>query len=286
MEMESMNEISVIIVNWNVREFLLRNLKELFEGNQDVAFEVVVVDNASTDGSVEAIRGHFPQVKLIGNEKNHGFARAVNQGLRTISAGHVLLLNPDMRVEAGALKKIVRFLDAHPKTAIVSGKLIDENGNALHHIRRFPDFFSQLLILTKLARIFPSALNHYLGRDLDLEKEQLVDSARGSFFAISAEARKQIGTFDEGYFIWFEEVDYCKRAKEAGYDIHYVPEIIAHDFIGKSFAKRKAYWKQKQFTASMIHYFKKWHPAWQSMILQMLRPFILFATRLHDAIRN
>gem|GEM_PF-231674 len=277
-------DLSIIIVNWNVRDILLQNLHELFQGNPDAQFEVIVIDNASTDGSVEAIRKAYPQVTLIANQANRGFAAAVNQGLERKSAGHVLLLNPDMRVDAGVLARVVHFLDAHPKVGVLSGKLINEEGKPMHHARRFPDVISQLAVLVKLPHLFPKLVDTYHGKDLDLEQAQSVDSVRGSFFAIQAQALERIGHFDEGYFIWFEEVDFCRRAKAAGYDVYYAPDIIARDLIGKSFAKRNLYWKQKQFSASMIHYFKKWHPRWQSLLLQVVRPAVLGVAYVHDAV--
>lgn len=279
-------DLSVIIVNWNVRDMLLENLRELFSGNADAAFEVLVIDNASNDGSVEAIRERFPKVQVIANEENRGFAAAVNQGLNIKSGKHVLLLNPDMRVQAGAIKNIINVLDANPGVGILSGKLTDEKGVAMHHLRRFPTFASQVAVMLKLPHLFPNLLNHYYGNDLDLEKEQSVDSVRGSFFAISGPALEKLGNFDEGYFIWFEEVDYCRRAREAGYETRYVPGIGARDLVGKSFAKRDTYWKQKQFTASMIHYFEKWHPRWQAFILRLLRPFVLGAAHVQDRLKR
>lgn len=276
------SDLSVIIVNWNVRERLLANLASLLEGNRGADFEVIVIDNASDDGSAEAVRSAFPHVRLIVNEKNLGFAAAVNQGLRLSRARHVLLLNPDMRLAPGGLEKIIKYLDANPGVAVMSGKLLDERGNAMHHMRRLPSFFPQLAVMLKLPHFFPGLLKHYHGEDLDLEKEQSVESVRGSLFAISGTGLATIGNFDEGFFIWFEEVDFCRRAKEAGCDVRYVPDVVAHDAVGKSFAQRNTYWKQKRFTASMIYYFKKWHPRWQSIILQSIRPLALGAALARD----
>lgn len=283
---EGSPDLAVIIVNWNVRELLLANLKSLYEGNRDANVEVIVIDNASNDGSTEAICNAFPETHLIRNETNRGFAAAVNQGLRASRARHVLLLNPDMRVEPGTLKRIGNYLDTHPSVGVLSGKLLDENGEAMHHMRRFPTLASQLAVILKLPHLFPNLLNRYHGKDLNLDKEQSVDSVRGSFFAISQTALAKLGHFDEGYFIWFEEVDYCRRAKEAGLDVRYVPELVAHDLIGKSFAKRNIYWKQQQFTKSMIHYFEKWQPGWQVFILKTFRPLALIAAWLHDKLKG
>jgi len=284
-DMERKPDLAVIIVNWNVRDILLQNLHTLFEGNRDARFEVIVIDNASSDGSVDAVKEAFPNIHVIENTTNRGFAAAVNQGLKKLTAKNVLLLNPDMRVEPGALREIIQFLNTNPGVGVLSGKLLDEKGRAMHHTRRFPTLLTQLAVLIKLPHLFPQVLHKYHGKDLDLEKEQSVDSVRGSFFAISDKALQRVGHFDEDFFIWFEEVDYCRRAKEAGLDVRYVPSIVARDLIGRSFAKKNVYWKQKQFTASMIRYFEKWHPRWQAAILKFLRPGVLIAARLHDKMR-
>lgn len=257
--MDSMGpkDLAVVIVSWNVKDALLENLKSVF-ASSSVSLDVIVVDNASMDGTVEAVRSAFPEVRVIANKKNLGFAKACNQGLAASSARHALLLNPDMRVEPDALAKTVAYLDAHPDVAVVGPKLIGEVGKAMHHLRRFPWLSDQLVILLKLGKLFPKVVARYMGNDLDLEKEQDVDSVRGAYFAINRTALEKIGMLDERYFIWFEEVDYCRQVKEKGMRVRYVPSIVAHDLVGKSFSQRNRWWKRKQFMKSMASYFLKW----------------------------
>lgn len=284
MDAPNRKDLAVIIVSWNVRDILLENLKALFQ-NEQSAFEVIVVDNASLDGTVEAIRSHFPQVAIIANTKNEGFAKGCNQGMKAANAKHVLLLNPDMRVAPDALQKCIAYLDAHPDVAVVGAKLIGEDGKLMHHMRRFPTVWNQLAILLKLPHLFPGLLKAYHAVDLDLEKEQKVDSVRGSYFAINKTALEKIGLLDERYFIWFEEVDYCRMAKEQGMRVMYVPSIVAHDLVGKSAAQQKKFWRQEAFTRSMVAYFKKWHPGWRARLLGAVRPFGLAAAWITDRIR-
>lgn len=247
---EASQNITTIIVSWNVRDALMKNLEKL-------SGDVVVVDNASSDGSVEAVRAKFPHVRVIANEKNLGFAKACNQGI-ALAKGHVLLLNPDMQVIGDAVAKTAAYLDAHPDVAVVGAKLLDQDGKAMHHMRRFPTCKDQFVIFLKLNRWFPAVIDRYMGTDLDLEQEQDVDTVRGSFFAINQTALQKIGMLDERYFIWFEEVDYCRQAKQHGMRVRYVPDIVAQDFVGKSFAKRNRIWKRWQFSKSLVTYFLKW----------------------------
>jgi hypothetical protein len=283
MASESGKDLAVIIVSWNVKDVVLENLRSIFTSDPMPAIDIILVDNASSDGTADAVRETFPSVRVIANKENHGFAAACNQGLYASSARHALLLNPDMRVEPNALSKTVNYLDAYPNIAVLGPKLVDENGKAMHHMRRFPRLGDQLAVTLKLVYAFPKLIDRYLAKDLDLEKEQDVDSVRGSFFAINRAALDAIGLLDEKYFIWFEEVDYCRRVKEKGMSVRYVPSIVAHDLGSRSFAKRGVIWKQKQFRRSMLTYFRKWYSPVGYAILwlawALIWPAVLFQVR-------
>ncbi len=259
-------DLAVVIVSWNVREILLKNLSSL------IASEIIVVDNASTDGSVEAVRAAFPSVRVIANQTNNGFAKACNQGIAASDSRHILLLNPDMRVEPDAIAKTVAYLDSHPDVGVMGAQLMTPDGKPIHHMRRFPTVKDQLAIILKLPHLFPKLIHRYHAKDLPTHLEQEVDSVRGSYFAMNRTALDKIGLLDERFYIWFEEVDYCKRVKLAGLKVMYVPSVRATDLVGRSFAQRGAYWKQKMFTRSMIRYFEKWHPSWEVWMLYAARP--------------
>lgn len=258
MATESQKDLAVIIVSWNVKDAVLENLRSVFASDPMPTLDVILVDNASEDGTVEAVREAFPGVRVIANKLNRGFAAACNQGLAASAARHALLLNPDMRVETHTLAKTVGYLDAYPNIAVLGPRLIGEDGKAMPHARRFPTWRDQLVVTLKLQKFFPKTMDRYMGKDLDLAQEQDVDSVRGSYFAINRSALDTIGLLDERFFIWFEEVDYCRRVKEKGMSVRYVPSIVAHDSVGKSFAQRGRWWKRRQFLTSMVKYFWKW----------------------------
>lgn len=275
-------DLAVVIVAWNVKDVVLANLRSVFASTPMPDIEVVVVDNASKDGTVEAVRAAFPQVIVIANTENLGFSKACNQGIHVSSARHILLLNPDMRVEPDALSKTVAYLDRSPEVGVLGAKLIDSHGHAIHHMRRFPTIKDQVALLLKLPHLFPNLMHHYRAHDLDLEAEQNVDSVRGSYFAMNRSAISRIGVLDERFYIWFEEVDYCKRVKNAGLVVRYVPSIVAHDLVGRSFAQRALFWKQKMFIQSLIRYFEKWHPSWEVWLLYLIRPPVLAVALISD----
>lgn len=265
-------DIATVTVGYNVRELTVRNIETLLESEGEISIQIILVDNVSQDGTADAVQERFPQVQVIKNFYNTGFAHAVNQGIAASRARHVLLLNPDMRVTKDALAKMVAYADAHPEVGVIGGKLMTEDGRLVPHVRRFPDVWSQLAIILKLPHLFPKVLAHYLQEDLDPDKEQDVDSVRGSFFLITQNALKQFGCLDPRFFIFFEEVDFCRQVVEKGMKVRYVPSITAIDYVGRSFKQRTRYWSQKQFTKSMVHYFAKWQPAWQSWLLRLVRP--------------
>jgi hypothetical protein len=280
----SQKDLAVVIVSWNVKDAVLDNLRSVFDSSPVPDLDVVLVDNASLDGTVEAVRRAHPQVKIMKNQENLGFAKGCNQGIQAANARHVLLLNPDMRVEPNTLAKTVDYLDLCPEVGVLGAKLINSHGEPMHHLRRFPTIQDQLTNLLKLPHLFPELMHRYHGRDLDLEAEQSVDSVRGAYFAINRSALNKVGILDERFFLWFEEVDYCKRVKRAGLDVRYVPTIVAQDLVGRSFAKRGLLWKQKVFIKSLIEYFKKWHPGWQVWLLYAIQPPVLGLALFADAL--
>ena len=263
-------DLAIVMVHWNVREYLLRNLRALEHSVGDFTAQVMVVDNASTDGSVQEIRAEFPWVTVIENKENLGFARACNQGMALSKARHLLLLNPDTCVEPDTLSKSIEYADADPRVGVFSVRLVREDGSEVRSVRRFPDLWSQVLTMLKLAKFFPRLVGRYLAEDLDLSREQEVDSVRGAYFFIHERVLQALGGLDERYFIWFEEVDYCRRAHERGFSVRHVPSIRITDAVGKSFSQRRLFWKQRQLSRSMILYFSIWEPWWQTWVLRLM----------------
>lgn len=250
----------MITVSWNVREHLRSALKALFASDGRVSFEVLVADNASKDGTADMLR-EFEQkheyARVLYNQSNVGFARANNQAIELSRGRYILLLNPDMRVFPDTLSRMVRWMDENPSAAVAGAHLQDERGTTVQSVRRFPGLRDQLLTVLKVPHIFPGVLDSYIMRGFDYERAARVDSVRGSFFMMRRCALA-IGGLDERFFVWFEEVDFCKRLRGAGMEVWYTPAALCVDLVGRSFAQLSGTRKQSLFLQSMYRYFSKW----------------------------
>ncbi|MFA5163506.1 MAG: glycosyltransferase family 2 protein [Patescibacteria group bacterium] len=279
-------DISVVIVSWNVKEQLRENLKALYASQVKFSWEVFVVDNASEDGSQEMLKEFFPGVKLIANDSNLGFAKANNIAIRQAQGRFILLLNPDMRLQTDTLEKMLDFM-ANKKSAVVAGaRLLDREGKVLPQVRNFPTFWDQALVILKLPHLFPGLLSKYLQKNFDYSQASKVASIRGSFFLIDRLAYQAISgqdkpLLDERYFVWFEEVDFCRQVYKLGGEVWYNPEATALDLVGQSFKQIGIGRTQSYFQSSMLAYFQKWEPAWQYRVLSCLWPLGSFLAKLY-----
>ncbi len=254
-----MLKISVVIVSWNVRDLLKQNLAQLFALRHDeFPVEVFVVDNGSKDGSAHMVRDEFPWVHLVQNDYNAGFSKACNQAIRMAKGDVILLLNPDTRVEAGTLEFTHRQLMEHRDIGVLGVRLLDGNGGVVRSVRRDPTLRDQLAVLLKLPHVFPKIIDRYLAKDFDYAISQDVEQVRGSYFAFRRDILPYVGMLDERFFLWFEEVDFCRRVRANGLRIRYCAEAVCRDFVGKSFAQVSFWRKQGMFFSSAWKYFWKW----------------------------
>lgn len=229
-----MVDLSVVIVNWNVRELLKECLASLVE-----AKEVIVVDNASTDGSGQMVRELFPHVKLISNQSNTGFPRANNQGIRASQGRYVLLLNPDTQVLNDALSAMVTHMDAYPRVGVLGPQLLNSDGTVQSSRRRFPTLATAFVESTILQRYLPhsSLLQRYYCEDIPPNTIQEVDWVTGACMTVRRETIDEVGLLDEDYFMYSEELDWCFRIKKAGWKIVYLPSARVVHHYGQSSEK-------------------------------------------------
>lgn len=274
-------DLSVVIVSWRVRDLLRQCLRSLYQHTSGLKFEVFVVDNNSLDGTIEMVRQEFPQVELIVHAKNYGFAAANNEATKSAAGRYVLLLNPDTELFDNALGRMVELMDKNEGWGIAGCRLLNPDKTLQESVRRFPDWFSQALILLKLhyTRLGQKILRHYLAKDFNYEAVSSVEQIMGAFFMIRRAVLDKVGLLDERYFYWFEEVDYCRRAKDADFDVVYTPEpaIIHHG--GASF-KQLSWHKQIIWDHSLQHYFWLHGKKWQWFILWLLQPISVFLALL------
>ena len=264
-----MNQLSIIIINYKVKNLLDNCLQSIFSNSENIELDVIVVDNDSQDGSVEMIRKKYSQVTLIDSRKNLGFAKANNLGFEKTKYDYVLLLNPDMQILPHTLENMIKWMDGNPQVSVAGCHLIDQNRRTLPHIRRFPSFGDQLSITLKIPHILPSILNNYLRKGFDYTQASKVDSIRGAFFMLRRKVYEELNGLDERYFIWFEEVDFCLKVSKSGGEVWYTPVAECIDYVGKSFEQIPRGVTQGYFRDSMIKYFKKWYPAWQWIVLRI-----------------
>lgn len=278
-------DISVIIVSWKVKERLRANLSALMPALNSLSAEVFVVDNNSQDGSAEMVAKEFPKARLIANRENLGFAKANNQAIKEAKGNFILLLNPDMLVFPETIKDMFAWMKANPQAVVAACRLETESGDLLPHVRRFPRLSDQLAIVLKLPHLFPSLLDAYLCKNFDYGQASKVDSVRGAFFMINRAAWQDISSsvlplLDERYFIWFEEVDFCRQVYKNGGEVWYTPAARCLDYVGRSFNQVGVSRKQLYFQDSMLKYFQKWEPYWQYYVLKSIWPFGRFLAKI------
>jgi GT2 family glycosyltransferase len=272
MEKPATTDLSVIIVNWNVRTLLERCLRSVIESAQrgGLQCEIVVVDNASTDGSTEMVQRLFPSVELIRSEANLGFARANNLGVSRSSGRHLLLLNPDTEVVDDALPVMVAYLDKHRDVGLLGPKLLFADGSVQPSRRRFPTLSTAFLESTVVQQWFPQnrTLARYYVQDRSDDAEQDVDWVVGACMLIRRQAWDQVGPLDERFFMYSEEMDWCRRLKSAGWRVVYLPSAVVMHHEGQSSAQvvpaRHIY-----FQSSKVLYFRKHHGVWAGGVLRV-----------------
>lgn len=217
--------LSVCIVNWNTRELLRACLGSLYRYPPDVPFEVIVVDNASGDGSAAMVRAEFPQVVLIANAANVGYARGNNQALARAQGEYLLLLNPDTEVFSDTLNRAIAFLKAHPEAGAVGAKQLFPDGRVQASVRGFPTPANLLWEVLGLARLFPRWLGGYRMRGFTYDRVAVVDQPMATFLMVRRAVVEQVGLMDEAFPLFFNDVDWCYRIVQAGWRIYFVPEV-------------------------------------------------------------
>ena len=265
--MAELSQLSIIIVSWNVRELLRACLASL-----PTEAEIIVVDNASSDGSVEMVRRDFPQVRLLANQRNRGFTGGNNDGLRLTSRPFVFFLNPDTVVQGDAIERMMAYLGAHAEVGVVGPQLNYGDGALQSSRRRFPTLMMALFESTPLAWHWPAERNPWARRyqlaDVPAGFAQEVDWLVGAALLTRQDVVTEVGDFDEGYFMYSEELDWQRRVKQVGWRIVYLPEAVVTHYEGKS-SEQAAGARHVRFNRSKVRYFRKHHTPWQAEFLRL-----------------
>jgi len=228
--------VSIVIVNWNTKDILRGCLGSIFTQRSELACDVIVVDNASTDGSPQMVEEEFPQVILIRNSANRGFAPANNQGIAIAKGRYVLLLNSDTVVLDGAIEKTAAFADAHPEAAVVGCRVLNPDKSLQPTCFMYPSVLNLFLDAMHLSKLFPRSRFFSRERMAWWKREDVreVEVVTGCFMLVRREAIDRVGPMDEDYFMYGEETDWCWRFHRAGWRLMFTPSGQIIHFGGQS----------------------------------------------------
>lgn len=276
--------MAVAIVNYNTREHLRACLATVVRNEPA---EVVVVDNASSDGSAEMVRADFPHVRLIASRTNPGYGGGANQAIASCRAPYVLLLNSDTRLQAGALEALSAYLDHHPDTAVVGPRLAYPDGSLQHSCFPFPTPLDTFLHLTHqgplLAHLF--GLRETYLRTWSHNRARVVPWVLGAALALRREAFEEVGGFDESFFMYSEEVALCYVLQKAGWQTHFAPVTAVTHVRGASTSKQRVemeIWK----TRSTWHFYRRHYPARRIWQLKLVLAPALLLKIARDSLRR
>lgn len=287
-------QLSIVIVNYNVRYFLEHCLRSVSRACAGITAEIIVVDNRSTDGSVEMVMEKFPDVILIANQENTGFARANNQGVAKASGDYILYLNPDTIVAEDCFEKCLAYMDAHPKAGALGCRLIDGKGQFLPESKRgFPSADVAFYKITGLNSLFKTSktFNRYHLGYLSEHEVNEVDVLVGCFMLCRKKIIDQVGGFDENYFMYGEDIDLSYKIIQAGYKNIYFPETTVIHYKGESTKKGSLNYVKMFYQAMIIFAGKHFKGSRKGLFVLMirlsiyLRAVLAFVTRMFSMIK-
>jgi GT2 family glycosyltransferase len=265
---KSRPDLSIIIVSWNVRDLLQNCLRSVL-AETNLALQIIVVDSASTDGSPEMITELFPQVELVACQENVGFPGGNNLGIARANGRYILLLNPDTIVHGDALAKMVSYLEQNPQVGVVGPQLLNEDGSVQSSRRRFPTLRTAFFESTWLQPYAPQGvLDDYFVRDVGDDETAVVEWVMGACLMTRQEVVAQVGGLDEKYFMYSEELDYCRRIHEAGWQVVYYPQAQVTHLSGKS-SEQAVTQRHINFNRAKLRYFRKYHGRLAAGILRL-----------------
>lgn len=252
-------DLSILILSYNTRELTLEALRSVYRSQTSYSYEVIVVDNRSADDSVVSIRREFPQVQLICNDENVGFAKANNQAMRVASGRYFLLLNSDTVIAPDSLEIMLRFMDDHPVVGASGCKVVLPDGSLDKACRRgFPTPSASFYYAFGIAKLFPHIprFNQYQLGYLSPDEAYPVDCLVGAFMLVRRETVEQVGVLDEDFFMYGEDIDWCYRIKQAGWEVFYYPltTIVHHK---RASSRRKPLKITYEFHRAMVLFHRK-----------------------------
>lgn len=251
-----MVDLSVSIISNNNKDLILPCIRSVYDAADGLSVEVIVVDNVSTDGSVDAIRAAFPDVRVIQNDRKEGFSANNNKAIRASTGSCVLLLNDDTVVHKGALGVMVRFMRENPAAGAVGPLLLNADGSPQFTGRARPTLLAAAMISVGLHRLFPDnpVTAKYFAKKDSYGRAEEVESLNGAAMMVSREVIEKVGLLDDGFFLFCEDVDYSIRIAGAGYRMYFLPEARVTHYRGASTGGRKMVWI---YHKSLLRFYRK-----------------------------
>jgi N-acetylglucosaminyl-diphospho-decaprenol L-rhamnosyltransferase len=258
-------DLSIVILNYKTQRLTRQCIKTIMLYRPAVDFEIIVVDNNSGDGVEEMLRKHYPEARFVQSGKNLGFAAGNNVGIRAATGRYVMILNPDITVKPGAVEAVIRYMDEHKDVGMVGPRLVKPDGNVDESCYRFPGYMIPVYRRTPLSKLAAGrrALDHYLMADYDRRLTREVDWLLGAVLIVRRSALLEVGLFDERYFLYFEDTDWCRRFWQAGHRVvyftgaemvHYHERLSARGSWFTSLFRRST----RIHIGSCLKYFRKW----------------------------
>ncbi len=263
-------DVSVIVVSYNTRELLKECLLSIYRETKDVEFEVYVVDNCSADGSADAVEREFPDVKLIRNDQNVGFAAANNVVLRRGKGRYFLLLNPDTQLINNAIKELVDYMDQSPDVGAAGSMILDDDKNVHMVCRKFSRISHEIGELAPVINRFSWKFTsrNYLPDEFDYKELGETDYVQGACLMVRRKILDEVGLLDERYFMYGEEEDWCYRIKQNGWKVMYVPSAVIIHYWGMSTRQRSTEMLMELYK-SKLKFFKKNYGQLRSQLLRL-----------------
>jgi GT2 family glycosyltransferase len=251
-------KLSIIIVSWNVCKDVFECITSILQNAPSFSYEIILVDNHSTDGTVANIKEHFPEVAVIENEENLGFAAANNKGIEKATGEHIFFLNPDTVVLPGAIDRLVHFLDSNLHIGICGPRMLNADRTLQKSARGFPTCRGAMHRYTFLRYlgVFRRDFRQWMNRDFDYSQSQTVDQLMGAALVVRKSLLDKVGRFDERFFLYYEDVDLCYRVKEAGWQVLYCPDAEIIHTGGRSSEQAPAKIQYIRL-CSLLKYFRK-----------------------------
>ncbi len=247
-------DLSIIIVSWNVRDLVLDCLASIEDAGLQLAYEVILVDNGSEDGTVRAVQMQFHDVHVIALPRNVGFGAGNNQGLLKMNGRHAVLLNSDTIVLPGGLERCVEYLDQNPDVGVVGPQLLNPDRTKQNCIHNAPTLISELVSQSLLRRMFP---RRYPSKRIDYSEPVDVEAVLGACLFVRREVVQRVGMIDEDYFFFLEETDWCHQIRERGWKVVHLPDAQVIHLYGESTKKKVPLQTRIEYYRSRYTFFRK-----------------------------